>query len=97
MDVDRLAVAIQKLSFPDQKCLMEKGLCFKCGQPGHFTMKCLKKAAGPKPQHNKKSPGAIMNHTYTGKGKARNLHTQIQALVSELSDGVCQNSYPRRT
>ena len=51
MDVDRLAVAIQKLSFPEQKRLMEKVLCFNCGQPEHFAMNCLKKAAGLKSQH----------------------------------------------
>ena len=50
-------------------------------------MNCPKKAAGPKPQHNKKSPGAKKNHAYTGKGKAHNLHMQIQALVSELLNG----------
>ena len=87
MDVDRLSVTIQKLSFPEQKHLIEKGLCFNCSQPGHFAMNCPKKAAGPKPQHNKKSPGAKKNCVYTGKGKACNLHIRIQALVSELSDG----------
>ena len=80
MDVDRLAVEIQRLSFEEQKVLMEKGLCFGCKKPGHFVYNC--------PDRKKKNPPKACNR-YKGKGKpkARATFTQIRALVNELSDG----------
>ena len=48
MDVDRLAVEIQRLSYEEQKVLMEKGLCFGCKKPGHFVYNC--------PDRKKKNP-----------------------------------------
>jgi len=87
MDVDRLAVEIQRLNFEDQRRLMEKGLCFTCRKPGHFAANCPNKKVF---NQNQNSPKAKKwNH---GKGKqshtkARNTFMNIRALVSELSDG----------
>ena len=80
MDVDRLAVEIQCLSFEEQKVLMEKGLCFGCKKPGHFIYNC--------PDRKKKNPPKARNG-YKGKGKPKvcATFTQIRALVNELSDG----------
>ncbi len=82
MDVDRLAVEIQRLSFKEQKDLMEKGLCFGCRKPGHFVANCPMKKTG-------NSPKAKRNNGYKGKGKpnARSTMMNIRALVSELSEG----------
>ena len=80
MDVDRLAVEIQHLSYEEQKVLMEKGLCFGCKKPGHFVYNC--------PDRKKKNPPKARSR-YKGKGKPK-VHatfTQIRALVNELSDG----------
>ena len=80
MDVDRLAVEIQRLSFEEQKVLMEKGLCFGCKKPGHFIYNC--------PDRKKKNPPKARNG-YKGKGKpkVRATFTPICALVNELLDG----------
>ena len=80
MDVDRLAVEIQCLSYEEQKVLMEKGLFFGCKKPGHFIYNC--------PDKKKKNPPKVCNG-YKGKvkPKACATFTQIHALVNELSDG----------
>ena len=82
MDVDRLAVEIQRLSFKEQKDLMEKGLCFGCRKPRHFVANCPMKKTG-------NSPKAKRNNGYKGKGKpnARSTMMNIRALVSKLSEG----------
>src|SRR5438445_10096118 len=81
MDVDRLAVEIQRLSFKEQKDLIEKGLCFGCRKPGHFVANCPTKKTG-------NSPKAKWNNRYKGKGKP-NVHStmmNICALVNKLSE-----------
>ena len=79
MDVDRLAVEIQCLSYKEQKKLMEKGLCFGCKKPGHYVYNC--------PDKKKNPPKARNGYKGKGKPKAHATFTQIRALVSELSDG----------
>ena len=80
MDMDRLAVEIQRLSYKEQKKLIEKGLCFGCKKLGHYVYNC--------PDNKKKNPPKARNG-YKGKGKpkAHVTFTQIHALVNELSDG----------
>ena len=80
MDVDRLAVEIQRLNYKEQKKLMEKGLCFGCKKPGHYVYNC--------PDNNKKNPPKARNR-YKGKRKPKacTTFTQICALVNKLSDG----------
>ncbi len=80
MDMDRLAVEIQCLSFEEQGRLMAKGLCFNCKKPGHFAANCPEK---------KKNPPKAKQNGYQGKGKPKVCATfmNICALVSQLSDG----------
>ncbi|SRR6266511_6337037 len=80
MDMDRLAVEIQHLSFKEQGRLMAKGLFFNCKKPGHFAANCPEK---------KKSPSKAKQNRYKGKGKPKVCATfmNIHALVSQLSDG----------
>jgi len=87
MDVDRLAVEIQRLNFEDQRRLMEKGLCFTCRKPGHFAANCPDKKVF---NQNQNSPKAKKRNHGKGKQshmKAHNTFMNIRALVSELSDG----------
>ena len=67
MDMDRLAVEIQRLSFDEQKRLMEKDLCFGCKKPGHFVINC---------PHKKKHPAKEKQQGYKGKGKPK-AHTTL--------------------
>ena len=81
MDVDRLAVQIQRLSFEDQKRLMEKGLCFNCSKPGHFAVNCPDRKVqkqGKFSQGKKRYPRKQQN--------VRKTFTSIRALVGELDD-----------
>lgn len=74
---DPNAMDVDRLSTDEQKEYMKKGLCFKCGKPGHISKDCPTKA---KPQQQPIKSG-------------KDAAARIRALIKELPEDERESAY----
>ena len=76
---------IDALTLNKRTDYMKKGLCFRCGKPGHLNKDC--------PDKKKTTPNSPPSYTPPKKMGAKELYTHIRTLTAQMSEEEKEEFY----